>query len=225
MGLAGVATAARSSAGPLREATTSLETRRFTFDRRAWGALAVDDVFPPVYHSTTAAPLQGGERDFTRLGIAPAASCGAAFDPALVRLLSAHPCGHVLRAGYTDATRTLVVTVGVAVLGTGPADEQDVAAATEGHHDDLGARPVAFPGTAAAGFGDAQRLAFRVSASASAPFLSFAVVGFSDGRPASADPGPDVRDQSGAELTAVDMQAMVDRRVTAATDALWARSR
>lgn len=225
LGLTNLAAAARRSAGPLHEATSSLQAQRFTFDRRAWAAVAVDDLFPPVYHSTTAAPLLGGERDFTRVGVAQPAACGAAFDPALVRLLSAHACGPVLRAGYTDATRTLVVTVGLAVLGAGPADQHEISAATEGHHDDLGARPVAFPGTPAAGFGDAQRLAFRVFASPSAPFVSFAVAGFSDGRPASADPGPNVRDQSGAELTVVDMQAMVDRRITAATDALWARGR
>jgi len=224
-GQVGLARVGGTSVGPLREAVTSPEAQRFVFDRRAWGAMTIDDLFPPLYHSTTAAPLLGAERDFTRIGVAPAAGCRAALDPALVRLLSTHPCGPVLRAGYTDATRTLVVTVGIAVLGTGPADEHDISAATEGHHDDLGAHPLAFPGTAAAGFGDPQRVAFRVVASPSAPFLSFAVVGFSDGRPASADPGRGAADQSGAQLTAVDLEEMVNRRVIAAADALWARAR
>jgi hypothetical protein len=224
-GLVQLGPAVAASVRPLREAATSPLEQRFTFDRRAWRAVAVDDLFPPVYHSTTAAPLLGSERDFTRIGLAQPADCRAALDPALVRLLSAHPCGPVLRAGYTDATGTLVATVGLAVLGTDPADEHEVSAATESDHDDLGAIPVAFPGTPAAGFGAGQRVAFRVLAADEAPFLTFAVVGFSDGRPAAADPGPDARDQSGAQLTAVDLEQMVDRRITAATDALWAKAR
>ena len=222
-GLVGLATAAGRDVGPLREAALAPAAQRFAFDRRAWRAVAVDDLFPPVYHSTTAAPLLGGERDFTRVGLDTAAGCRAALDPALLRLLTGHACGPVLRAGYTDATRTLVATVGVAVLGTTPADQQDVSAATRGQHDDLGARPLAFPGTAAAGFGDQQRVAFRVFGAEDAPFLCFAVVGFSDGRPATADPGPDARDQSGAQLTAVDLEEMVEHRIAAATDAQWAR--
>jgi hypothetical protein len=224
-GLAGLAVVAQRDLGPLREAAMTPADQRFAFDRRAWRAVAVDDLFPPVHRSTTAAPLLGGERDFTRLGLATQADCRAALDPALLRLVSGHACGPVLRAGYTDATRTLVATVGLAVLGTSPAAQREISAATQGRHDDLGARPLAFPGTAAADFGDRQRLAFRVFAAEDAPFLSFAVVGFSDGRPAAADPGPDARDQSGAQLTAVDLEEMVDRRIAKATDALWARSR
>lgn len=224
-GLLQLGPAVAASVQPLRQAASSPAEQRFAFDRLAWRAVSVDDLFPPVYHSTTAAPLLGGERDFTRIGLAQSADCGAALDPALVRLLASHPCGPVLRAGYTDATRTLVATVGLAILGTNPADEREVSAATESEHDDLGARPVAFPGTPAAEFGPAQRVAFRVFASDDAPFLTFAVVGFSDGRPAAADPGPDAGDQSGAQLAAVDLEQMVDRRITAATDALWSRTR
>lgn len=224
-GLIGLVASAGRDVGPLREAAMPAAAQRFALDGRAWRAVAVDDLFPPVYHSTTAAPLPGGERDFTRIGVAAPAACAAALDPALLRLLSGRPCGPVLRAGYTDATRTLVVTAGLAVLGTSPADQRDISSATQGQHDDLGASPVAFPGTPAAAFGARQRIAFRVFAAEEAPFLSFAVVGFSDGRAAAGDPGPDARDQSGAQLTAVDMEEMVDRRIAAATDALWRRDR
>ena len=224
-GLAGAAVVTSRSVGPLLEAAAPAQEQRFAFERRAWAAIAVDDLFPPTYASTTATPLSGDERDFTRIGVARPAACRAALDPALVRLLPAATCGPVLRAGYTDATRTLVATVGVAVLGGTTAEQRDVSAATQTHHDDLGAHPLAFPGTPAAGFGDAQRLAFRVFGDADAPFLAFAVVGFSDGRPASADPGPDAADQSGAHLTAVDLEELVNRRVASATDALWARAR
>jgi hypothetical protein len=224
-GLIGLSRAVALSAGPLREASMSTEAQRFIFDRRALRTVAIDDLFPPVYHTTTAAPMLGARRDFTRIGVAPVADCGSSFDPGLARLLSAHPCGPVLRVGYTDASRTLVAIVGIAVLGTGPEEQHDVNAATAGRHDDLRPRAVAFPGTAAAAFGDPQRVAFRVMASDRAPFLCFAVVGFSDGRPASADQGQEALDQSGSQLAAIDLEGMTHTRLEAAVDDLWARRR
>jgi len=224
-GLIEVSVAAGRSVGPLREASLPEEAQRYVFDRRAWRAVATDDLFPPVYHTTTAAPMLGAHRDFTRIGLAPAADCGSALDPGLARLVSAHRCGPVLRAGYTDATRTLVATVGVAVLGTMPQEERELNAATIGRHDDLRPRAVAFAGTPAAGFGDAQRVAYRVLASAQAPLLSFAVVGFSDGRPASAHQGQAALNQSGAQLAAIDLENMAATRLKAATDELWTKSR
>jgi hypothetical protein len=207
---------------PLREATLSVDAQRFTFDRTAWRAVPLDEVFPPVYHTLAGNAMQGANRDYTRIGVAPAADCRTAFDPDLARLLAAHPCGPVLRVDYTDATRTMVATVGLAVLGTGPAEELDVNAATVAPHVDLRPRAVAFPGTPAAGFGDTQRVASHVLASASAPVLAFAAVGFSDGRPASADPGRDAVDQSGAQTTAADLGNMASTRLEQALTELWA---
>jgi hypothetical protein len=216
-------TAVSRSVRPLREASTSAQAQWFTFDRAAWRGVAVDDVFPPVYHTFAKEPMAGATRDYTRIGVAPVADCRAAFDPALARLLSSRPCGPVLRADYTDATRTMVATVGLSILGTEPPDQQELNAATIGHHDDLRPRAVAFAGTPAAGFGDAQRVAFQVLASPTAPVLDFAVVGFSDGRPATAVPGADAVDQSGAEDTAVDLGDMVDARMEHALSDLWKR--
>jgi hypothetical protein len=219
----GLAQATSRSVQPLREAASPADVQRFTFDRTAWRAVAIDAIFPPVYHTIARDPLQGAVREYTRIGVAPAADCRTAFDPGLARLLSGHRCGPVLRVDYTDATRTLVATVGFVVLGTGPADELDVNAATTGHHDDLRPRAVAFPGTPAAGFGDTQRVAFHVLASANAPLVGFAAVGFSDGRPASADPGRDALDQSGAQSTATDLGDMADMRLEQALADLWTR--
>jgi hypothetical protein len=222
-GFAGLSRATSRNVQPVREAMAPADAQRFTFDRTAWRAVAIDAVFPPVYHTIARSPMEGAIRDYTRIGVAPAADCRTAFDPGLARLLSAHPCGPVLRVDYTDATRTLVATVGFVVLGTVPADEVDVNAATTGHHDDLRPRALAFPGTPAAGFGDAQRVAFHVLASANAPIVGFAAVGFSDGRPASADPGRDALDQSGAQSTATDLGDMADIRLEQALTDLWAR--
>ena len=221
-GFLGIAQVTSRSVQPLREATLSVDEQRFTFDRRAWRAVPLDRVFPPVYHTLAGDAMKGANRDYTRIGVAPAADCRAAFDPDLARLLSAHTCGPVLRVDYTDATRTIVATVGLAVLGTGPSDELDMNAATVAPHDDLRPRAVAFPGTPAAGFGDAQRVAFHVLASAGTPVVGFAAVGFSDGRPASADPGRDAVDQSGAEITAADLGNMASTRLEAALTELWA---
>jgi hypothetical protein len=58
--------------------------------------------------------------------------------------------------------------------------------------------------------------------SASAPDVGFATVGFSDGRPASADPGRDALDQSGAETTATDLANMASTRLEAALTELRA---
>jgi hypothetical protein len=219
-GFAGLYLAGSRAVGPIREAGKTEEAQRFDFVRRAWTAVAVDDVFPPVYH-TTAGPQPTASRDFTRLGVAPPADCRAAFDPGLARLLSAHPCGPVLRAGYTDATRTLVATVGVAVLGSSPEEQRDLSAATADRHDDLRPHALPFPGTAASAFSDPQRVTFQVFASAGEPFLAFAVVGFADGRPASADPGQEALTQSGALQTAIDLQSMASGRIQHATDTMW----
>jgi hypothetical protein len=224
-GLIGVSHVAAGSIAPLRQALTSSDAQRFAFDRQAWRAVSLDDVFPPVYQSTTAAPMPGATRQFTRLGVAASTGCAKALDAGLVRLLSTAGCGPVMRADYTDATRTMVATVGIAVLGANPTEERDLHAATTSQHDDLRPRAVAFPGTAAAAFGDTQRVAFRVLASDRAPFLSFAVVGFGDGRAASADRELDAADGSGAKLTAVDLEDMVGTRMEEATDRLWARQR
>lgn len=221
----GLGSAVSRSVQPLRDASMSAEAQWFAFDRAAWRAVAVDDVFPPVYHTRAKDPLAGAARDYTRIGVAPLADCRSAFDPALARLLSGRPCGPALRVDYTDATRTMVATVGLAILGTEPADQRELNAATIEHHDDLRPRAVAFAGTPAAGFGDAQRVAFHVLASPKAPLLDFAAVGFSDGRPAAADAGTDAVDQSGAADTAADLGDMVDARMEQALTDLWKRHR
>jgi hypothetical protein len=209
----------------VRQSGTTEQQQRFAFDRLAWQALAVDDIFPLVYRTTTAAPLEGVERQFTRIGVAPRTDCHEAFEPALLRLLGPVPCGPVLRADYTDASSTLVATLGIAFLGTSIAGQRTANAATEGPRDDLRPHAVAFPGTSADAFGDPQRLASRALAAADAPLLTFAVVGFSDGRPASVDAGSNALRLSGATTTVLDLDAMLDRRLASAVDSLWARSR
>ena len=51
-----------------------------------------------------------------RVGIAPESTCAAAIDPALARVLDRVGCEAVLRATYTDSTRSFVATVGVVIM-------------------------------------------------------------------------------------------------------------
>jgi hypothetical protein len=87
----------------------------------------------------------------------------------------------MLRATYTDATRSLVVTIGVAVM-PGPQAVLTSAAALSGHSSlNPGVRPLAFPGTLSAGFGPRQR---QLSAAVKGGnYLVLSVAGYSDGRP------------------------------------------
>ncbi|MDF9812218.1 hypothetical protein [Streptomyces sp. SPB162] len=150
-----------------------------------WHSVPVDTLLPPVVRRPGAGP-GGADRTYTRVGVAPAAGCAGAFDPLLAKVLAPVGCVQVVRATYVDATSSRVTTVGLLVTG---GDAAGMAAlnrrwSTEhlGSRTDLMPRPVAFPGTAAASFGDAQRASWTVSVSATLPVVVYAVSGFADGR-------------------------------------------
>jgi hypothetical protein len=118
-----------------------------------------------------------------RVGISPQAGCAKPADPAVASVLARYGCQAILRATYTDATASYVVTIGIAVL---PAPGQAATAAsqlggrgTQGIHP--GIRALAFPGTVAARFGDRQRQI--TSSFAAGSFVLFSAVGYADGRP------------------------------------------
>ena len=113
-----------------------------------------------------------------RVGIAPQSSCAAATDKPLARVLKGDGCQGVLRATYTDATDSFVVTVGVAVMrGTAPSP----ASLPKARGLRPGVRSVPFSGTLAAGFGNRDRQlsgAYRRG-----PYLVLYTVGYTDSRP------------------------------------------
>ncbi|HEY5987589.1 MAG TPA: hypothetical protein VIV12_14620, partial [Streptosporangiaceae bacterium] len=90
-----------------------------------------------------------------------------------------HGCLAVLRATYNDPTKTLAVTVGVAVL---PGVDAAVAAARQLPHGSRpGVRAVSFPRTPVAEFhGTAGQISWHRAAG---PYLVLATVGYADGRP------------------------------------------
>jgi hypothetical protein len=222
-GFAGLFVGGQATVTRLREVGTTADSQRFTFERQAWQAIAVDDLFPPAHTTRGAAPDGTAVRSFTRIGLAAPAACQAALAPALARLLADYGCGPVLRADYADATQTLVATLGVVALHTTPAQQQDLSAATAGPHSDLQGRALTVPGTAAERFGDQQRLGWYTSAAAGLPYLVFAVSGFADGRPASSGAGPEEVNQSGVQLVANDLGRMVTDQITSQVSGLWAK--
>ena len=117
-----------------------------------------------------------------RIGIARQASCHTATDPAVARVLARHGCLIVLRATYADATQSLAVTVGVAVLPTPAAAgaSQNALAAQHGNGPRPGVRVVSFRRTPVARFGNRQRQLSSVKRAG--PYLVFTTVGYADGR-------------------------------------------
>jgi len=117
-----------------------------------------------------------------RIGIARQASCRAATDPAVARILARYGCLAVLRATYDDATQSLAVTVGVVVL-PGPAAASASMKALPSQHGNgprPGVRAVSFRRTPVAQFGNRQRQLSSVRRAG--PYLVFTTVGYADGR-------------------------------------------
>ncbi|MGQ4386339.1 hypothetical protein [Streptomyces sp. SAS_270] len=166
-----------------------------------WHSVPVDQLFPPTVQGDGAGP-GGADRTWTRIAVAPDSGCQDAFDPLLRKALAPVGCLRLLRATYTDATRSHVTTVGLLFT------KADAAAMTslktrfkaEGldRRTDLMPRPYAAKGTVAADFGDTQRGSWTVSVLTDAPVVVYAVSGFADGRAVTApQPAADAM-QSGA---------------------------
>src|SRR6266567_4108512 len=115
------------------------------------------------------------------VGIAGQANCAAGADPAAAPVLGRHGCAAMLRATYIDATGSLVVTIGVAVMPDAAATAASIRALPSRHGVRSGVRPLAFGNTLTAGFGSPQRqLSYAVAAG---PYLILSVAGYADGRP------------------------------------------
>jgi hypothetical protein len=150
-----------------------------------WRDLPAGQIFPrnlpyqlPGYAFYTTKGLQLTAR---RIGIGSQSSCAAATDPAAAVVLRRQGCQQMLRATYTDATRSLVVTIGVAVMPSPLAVLTSSAALSGRSSLNPSVRPLAFPRTLAAGFGPGKR---QLSAAVKGGnYLVLSVAGYSDGRP------------------------------------------
>ncbi|MGW6316067.1 hypothetical protein, partial [Streptomyces sp. NPDC055099] len=150
-----------------------------------WHSVPVDQLFPATIKGEGAGP-GGADRTWTRVAVAPDSHCKSAFDPLLRKALAPAGCLRLLRATYTDATRSHVTTVGL-LFTKADADAMRslrTRFTEEGldRRPDLMPRPYAAKGTPAADFGDAQRASWTVSVLPDAPVVAFSVSGFADGR-------------------------------------------
>ncbi|MEV6122766.1 hypothetical protein AB0M23_19925 [Streptomyces sp. NPDC052077] len=179
--LTGALTGSRLSAGNGDGAARSA----FTAAGELWHSVPVDRLFPPTLAGRGAGP-GGADRTWTRVAVAPDSGCAGAFDPPLARALAPVGCARLLRATYTDATRSHVTTVGLLFTEGDAAAMSTLARRFE--REELTGRadhvpmPYGARGTAAARFGPGQRASWTVSVLTDAPVVVYAVSGWADGR-------------------------------------------
>jgi hypothetical protein len=142
-----------------------------------WERLPAGKIFPSQLSYLDSAGLSVR---LTRSGIARPASCARSIDPAVARVLVTNGCRTVLRASYVDPTGTLVATLGIAVFPSNAAAARAAQASSFGSSDGLDAFKV--PGTAASGFGNAQRQLFGATYPDHEPYIFLTTAGFADGR-------------------------------------------
>ncbi|MGW2202568.1 hypothetical protein [Streptomyces sp. NPDC001774] len=171
------------------EAGAAEEPAGYAEARTVWHSVPVDTLFP----RTLAGPKEGpgaADRTWTRIVVAPDAPCTAAALPkSVLTTLQPVGCDRVLRATYTDATASSVITVGLVFTQADPTATRSLATESAAR---LGADvppALSAPGTVAARFGAAQRAGWWTRALADLPVVVTAVSGFADGRPV-ASPQP-----------------------------------
>ncbi|WP_055416035.1 hypothetical protein [Streptomyces pactum] len=150
-----------------------------------WHSVPVDQLFPATVRGQGAGP-GGADRTWTRVAVAPDRDCAGAFDPLLAKVLDPIGCRRLLRATYTDATRSYVTTVGLLFAKADAAAMTSLAGRFEkeglGRREDLMPLPYAAKDTVAAGFGTGQRASWTVSVLTDAPVVVYAVSGWADAR-------------------------------------------
>ncbi|MFE6730700.1 hypothetical protein ACFVDN_22760 [Streptomyces californicus] len=173
---------------------SSAETTKspYTAARAAWHSVPVDTLFPRTLEGRGAGP-GGTHRTWTRIAVAADSPCADGLDPLLLTTLRSVGCERLVRATYTDATRSAVTTVGLVFTEADAAGMQ--ALRTRFTEQKLGARKDLMPrtyapeGTSAASFGAGQRASWTVDPLTELPVVVLAVSGFADGR-AVAEPQP-----------------------------------
>jgi hypothetical protein len=215
VGVAGLAASAAGIAAQIlpRKFTTQQQQQIMAWETaRRWRTMPAGKIFPAsvtyklsayALASSSQLPLAAG-----RVAISAQTSCAAGSDPAAALVLSARGCVAILRATYTDATDSMLVTVGVAVMPATAAAKGAAAHLANGSAPSPGVRAATFPDTLASTFGDPQRqLSWAVSAG---PYVIMSTVGYADGRPQvaiSSDPYADEEMTSLAEGVADAVQA------------------
>ncbi|MBD0712267.1 hypothetical protein BU197_29155 [Streptomyces sp. CBMA291] len=174
--LAGTWLAAAEPGGPVLPAGYA-ETEEL------WHNAPVDTLFPRTLPGPGAGP-GGAARTWTRIVVAPDAPCSSAtLAKGLLAVLRPLGCERVLRATYTDATASSVITVGLVFTHAEPAGQRALGPGLTGRLGRDVPPALPGPGTVAARFGAAQRASWWLHAPADLPVVVTAVSGFADGRP------------------------------------------
>jgi hypothetical protein len=160
-----------------------------------WRGLTAGQIFPAsVGYQLSARTLQDAaplNLEALRVGIAAQSGCTGGVTRAAVAVLHRSGCEAVLRATYIDATRSYIVTVGVAVLpsaaaaataGDGLRQPQLAAARDTGSPGRLpgGVAVVRFGGTAATLYDYSRQISRSFPAG---PYLIMYAAGYADNRP------------------------------------------
>jgi hypothetical protein len=202
LGVAGVGAGGALLARELTRGPTKAEKNAAVLQdiTSRWQRYPAGKIFTPTLDYSSAD--WGATFKATLVGIAPAASCAAALDPAMAGYLAKYGCVTVLRATYLDYSGTQAVTVAVVVMrtvnGAATAASQSASAPAS-----AGVRTFPLPGTVAAEFGDAQRRYFStVNDLYNYVFLS--VTGYTDGRiSGSASSMPSLEDLGSGVISSV----------------------
>ena len=198
LGLAGFAISATGLATQLlpRQFTAAQQQQIKNWEIASrWQQLAAGQIFPAsVPYQLSASVLQDATSlnlDARRIGIAPQSGCGPGITtPAAAAVLHRDGCRAVLRATYVDATRSYVMTVGVAVLPSDAAAERAsqslsqprLTAARSAGTGGLaaGIQVVRYHGTAAAMYDYSRQIS---GSFADGPYLVMYAAGYADSRP------------------------------------------
>jgi hypothetical protein len=188
VGLCGLAAAAAGVAHEVlpRQFSAAQQQQIMAWEMsRRWRAMSAGEIFPAaIGYQVPADALQasqGLELSASRLGIARQGACSADVSVLAAKILTAGHCLALLRATYVDASQSMVVTIGVAVLpGAAQAALADRRLSAPGRGLTLAVGAFAVPGTAAGAFRDRQRqLSDAVS---EGPYVIMSAGGFADGR-------------------------------------------
>jgi len=141
-----------------------------------WQRLPAGRIFPA---SVGYVNSLGADTTATLVGIAPQARYAAAVDARAAPVLAAAGCLTMLRATYTDASRTALATIGIAVMRSADGSDTVLRTLAAGGHGGL--LPFSFPGTVASLFTGRARETASAQAVAG-PYLFLYAAGYADGR-------------------------------------------
>lgn len=146
--------------------------------RSVWRNAPADTILPPKL-------AREGTEVYYRAAVDRDESC-TQLPAAFLKALGAAGCVRLIQATYVDATESVVATVGLVVAGGSPAQRADLF--RDWTADSFARRYAVMPSTypvkatLAAGFHNAQRIAWMSAISDDGTYIAYAVSGFADGR-------------------------------------------